>query len=47
MGTEKLIERMQGLLNLDSQQLKKKRDKVRSLLKKLKKKQKDLEERTL
>jgi hypothetical protein len=45
MGTEKLIERMRGLLNLDRKQLKKKRDKVRSLLKKLKKKQRDLEEK--
>ena len=45
MGTEKLIERMRGLLNLDRKQLKKKRDKVRSILKKLKKKQRDLEEK--
>ena len=45
MGTEKLIDKMQGLLKLDREQLKKKRDKVRSLLKKLKKKQKDLDEK--
>ena len=45
MGTEKLIEKMQGLLKLDREHLKKKRDKVRSLLHKLKKKQKDLEEK--
>jgi hypothetical protein len=45
MGTEKLIDKMHGLLKLDREQLKKKRDKVRSLLEKLKKKQKDLEEK--
>jgi hypothetical protein len=45
MGTEKLIDKMQGLLKLDRDQQVKKRDKVRNLLKKLKKKQKDLEEK--
>jgi hypothetical protein len=45
MGTERLIEKMQGLLKLDQKHLKKKRDKMHSLLKKLKTKQKELEEK--
>ena len=45
MGTEKLIDKMQGLLKLDREHQKKKRDKVHGLLKKLKKKQKDLEDK--
>ncbi len=45
MGTEKLIDKMRGLLKLDRQRLKKKRDKVHTLLKKLKKQQRDLEDK--
>jgi Mg2+ and Co2+ transporter CorA len=45
MGTEKLLDKMRGLLKLDRQRLKKKRDEVHALLKKLKKQQRDLEDK--
>lgn len=45
MGTEKLLDKMRGLLKLDRQRLKKKRDKVHALLKKLKNQQRDLEDK--
>ena len=45
MGTEKLLEKVRVLFRHDRQHLKKKRDKVHALLKKLKKQQRDLEQR--